>query len=494
MKHLLVLVAFVFLAACSFDNGKFDPVEKKVSTKKEMSRGQKDLLTAARLGNVSLVEKAIAGLAVHEFSYSGFSETPMGLAVAADNLEVVKVLWAQSIDAFNLGSEQNNFERQVLRSRIQEQFRTLKHVKRAESIRVVLNKSAALLATEYAKKTQSVLELVAQSDFAAAQGLINRTGLSCQFVRNQIVQDLQADVIKDSAAVDKFLKQLSCAEEISSQDLQLLYEAELIRQFQRYFNAPALLAYLSNRPSLKSTLWNIDESGLWMSPALLMRISWSYENHWSRQDLLCPKLEVGALNCKEFADDDFNSSDYLIGKYGIKKTEFDLIYMKQGQVLGSYRRFKRQSRSNGRKADPVYRNASMYIHRIPYYGELGMPSRNEDGQVEYEEERLPWTVGIQQMLENHYFESDSFDDGQWEEIQEARRNSEEAERLRRQEEQGDQEEFVEESAEENAEHRNEQTPGDPDTIFGDLPGLDEPGDLPPPPPPLPGPTDLPEVE
>ncbi|WP_374032372.1 hypothetical protein [Bdellovibrio bacteriovorus] len=159
-----------------------------------------------------------------------------------------------------------------------------------------------MLATEYAKKTQSILELVTQSDFAGAQGVMNRTGLSCQFVRNQIVQDLQADVIKDSAVVVKFLKQLNCMQEISPGDVQLLYEAELIRQFQRFFNEPTLLGYLSNLPTLKSTLWNIDESGLWMSPALLMRISWSHETIW-----IVPTSSVSVaaswwIGVREYAD------------------------------------------------------------------------------------------------------------------------------------------------------------------------------------------------
>ncbi|ASD64390.1 hypothetical protein [Bdellovibrio bacteriovorus] len=490
MKYLLVLAAVLSLGACSFDNGKYEPVVKTVSTKKDLTQSQKDLIVAARLGNLALVERSISALKLHEYSFVGSVETPMGVAVAADNLEVVKTLWAQSVDAFNLGGEQKNFESQVLKSRAQDQFRALKHIKRAESIGAVLNKSAAMLATEYAKKTQAILELVSQADFAGAQGVMNRSGLSCQFVRNQIVQDLQADVITDSAVVVKFIRQLSCAEEISPGDVQLLYEAELIRQFQRYFNEPTLLGYLSNRTTLKSTLWNIDDSGLWISPALLMRISWSHENYQIQPSLQCPKLSVGVLNCQEFADDDFASSDYLAEKYGIKKSDFDLIYVKQGQVIGSYRKFKRQSRSNGRKADPVYWNTSMYIHRIPYYGELGTPYRNDQGQIEYQEERLPWGVGIQQMLENHYFESDSYDDGEWEEIQEARRKSEEAERLRKLEEQGGPEEFVEESADENAKHRDEQAPGNPDTIFGDLPSPDDPGDL----PPLPVPTDLPDVE
>ncbi|MGE9746483.1 hypothetical protein [Bdellovibrio bacteriovorus] len=502
MKYLLILVAVLSLAACSFDNGKYEPVVKNVSTKKDMTQSQKDLIAAARLGNLTLVEKSISALKLHEYSFSGFAETPMGVAVAADNLEVVKALWAQSVDAYNLGSERKNFESQVLKSRVQEQYRTLKHVKRAESIGAVLNKSAALLATEYAKKTQSILEFVAQSDFAAAQGVMSRTGLSCQFVRNQIVQDLQADVIKESVViVMKFLKQLSCAEEISPQDVQLLYEAELIRQFQRFFNEPTLLGYLSNRPTLKSTLWNIDESGLWMSPALLMRISWSHENYRVQPSLQCPKLPIGVLNCTEYADDDFASSEYLIEKYGIKQSEFDLIYVKQGQVIGSYRKFKRQSRSNGRQADPVYWNTGMYIHRIPYYGVLGRPSRNEDGQVEYEEERLPWTVGIQQLFENHFYQRDIYDDSEWEEIQEARRKAEENGGKKQEDDESVDEDEVDET------EAPKQVEYNPDQLFPGLPYPEEvPGllplpDLPDPSGPAtepptkpPSPPDLPDVE
>lgn len=502
MKHLLVLVVFLSLAACSFDNGTFAPVVKTVSTKKELSQGQKDLLAAARLGNVALVEKTIAALKVHEFSFAGFPETPMGVAVSSDNLEVVKMLWSQSVDAYNLGDEQRNFESQVLKSRVQDQFRALKHVKRAEAIGAVLNKSATLLATEYAKKAQSVLELISKFDSAAAQGLMTRTGLSCQFVRNQIVQDIQADLIKDSVAVVKFLKKLECAEEISAQDVQLLYEAELIRQYQGFFRDPTLLGYLSHRPTLKSTLWDIDDSGLWMSPALLMRISWSHENHQVQPEEQCPLLVVGAANCKEYADDDFGSSDYLIEKFGIKKSNFDLIYVKQGQVVGSYRKFKRQSRSNGRKADPVYWNVSMYIHRIPYYGELGTPYRNEEGQVEYQEERLSWSVGIQQMLENHYFESDSYDDSEWEEIQEARRKAKENGSQENAEEENDQSEDSGESETSDSDSGSDNGSAGHGGVVIDLPypelappplsswdpPVGSPGDSPPPVP------DLPDVE
>ncbi|MFV8251249.1 hypothetical protein [Bdellovibrio bacteriovorus] len=502
MKYLLILVAVLSFAACSFDNGKYEPLVKSVSTKKDMTQAQKDLIAAARLGNLTLVEKSISALKVHEYSFIGFAETPMGVAVAADNLEVVKALWAQSVDTYNLGGERKSFESQVLKSRVQELYRTLKHVKRAESIGAVLNKSAAMLATEYAKKTQSILELVSQSDFAGAQGVMNRTGLSCQFVRNQIVQDLQADVIKDSAVVVKFLKQLNCMEEISPGDVQLLYEAELIRQFQRFFNEPTLLGYLSNLPTLKSTLWNIDESGLWMSPALLMRISWSHENYQVQPSLQCPKLPVGVLNCQEYADDDFASSEYLIEKYGIKKSGFDMIYVKQGQVVGSYRKFKRQSRSNGRQADPVYWSTGMYIHRIPYYGELGMPSRTEDGQVEYEEERLPWRVGIQQLFENHFYQRDIYDDSEWEEIQEARRKAAENAGKNQEDEEVVSENDFEESG------TPEHVESNPDQLFPGLPYPEEvPGqilplpDLPDPSGPTtepptkpPSPPELPDVE
>ncbi|MFV3410104.1 hypothetical protein ACNH6C_15950 [Bdellovibrio bacteriovorus] len=479
MRHLLVLMTFVSLAACSFDNGKYAPVEKTVSTPKDMTQSQKDLVAAARLGNVALVEKGISTLKVHEFSFKGFAETPMGVAIAADNLEVVKMLWGQSVDAFNLGAEQEKFESQVLKARLQDQLRSLKHVKRAESVGSALNKSASLLATEYAKKTQSILELVTKSDFAAAQGLMTRTGISCQFVRNQIIQDLQADVLKGPAVMVKFLKQMKCSAEISSSDVQLLYETELIRQFQRMFNDPLLLGYLSHSPNLKTTMWNIDDSGLWMSPTLLMRISWSPDN-LDRAEGVCPPPSVeGQKNCDFFDDLEFGPADYQAEKAGIQKSRFELVYTNKGAVIGSYRRFARQVRRVEGSRDPVFEYASMYLNRVPYYGVLGTPYKDENGVTQFKEEKLPWTVGLQQLLENRFYESDSFDESQWEEIQEARRKAKEQEEAERAQQAEGSDEPDEKSPE-----------AGPFDSLPDLPNPDEPGVL----PPLPVPSDLPDVE
>ncbi|WP_374035211.1 hypothetical protein ACES2I_05330 [Bdellovibrio bacteriovorus] len=427
MKSLLLIVISLGLVSCSFDNGKFSPVVKTVSAKKELTNSQKDLIAAARIGNVDLVQKSIDKLKVHEFAFAGFAETPMGAALAGDNVDVAKVLWSQSVDAFNLGSEQGNFESQVLRSRLQKQFHALKHIKRSEDFGFTLNKASSFLAEEYGKKAQMVMEYVSKSEFGAANGLMIRTGLSCEFVRNQIIQDLQADVIKNSDVMVKYLNQLSCKNEISSQDIQLLYEAELIRQFQRYFDDSLLLGFLSHRPNLKSTLWNIDNSGLWMSPKLLMRISWSKDNIHRKEGTCPPPSVVGQKECAFYADDDYGPSDYLSEKAGIKSSNYELIYVSKGKVIGSYRRFKRQSRHNGRLADPLFVNASMYIHRIPYYGELGMPYQDESGEVNYKEEPLQWEVWLQQVMNNYHFENDSFDDAQWEETQEARRKAAEQE-------------------------------------------------------------------
>ncbi|MFV8259761.1 hypothetical protein ACNQKP_18275 [Bdellovibrio bacteriovorus] len=469
MRHLLVLSVLMFLAACSFDNGKYAPMAKTVSAEKEMTQNQKDLVAAARLGNLALVEKGISNLKVHEFSFAGFAETPMGVAIAADNLEVVKMLWAHSVDAFNLGAEQEKFERQVLKSRLQEQLRSLKHVKRAESVGSALNKSASLLAAEYGKKTQSILEQVTKSDFAAAQGLMTRTGISCQFVRNHIVQDLQADMIKESALMVKFLKQMKCSAEISSSEVQLLYETELIRQFQRLFNDPILLGYLSHSPNLKTTMWNIDDSGLWMSPTLLMRISWSPDN-LDRAEGVCPPPSVeGQKNCDFFDDLEFGPADYLAEKAGIQKSRFELVYTNKGAIVGSYRRFARQVRRVEGSHDPVFEYASMYLNRVPYYGVLGTPYQDENGVTQYREEKLPWTVGLQQLLENRFYESDSFDESQWEEIQEARRKAKEQEEAERAQQ-----------AEGNEESDEKSPETGPFDNMPDLPNPDAPGDLPPP--------------
>ncbi|WP_374032373.1 hypothetical protein [Bdellovibrio bacteriovorus] len=178
-----------------------------------------------------------------------------------------------------------------------------------------------------------------------------------------------------------------------------------------------------------------------------------------------------------------------------------MIYVKQGQVVGSYRKFKRQSRSNGRQADPVYWSTGMYIHRIPYYGELGMPSRTEDGQVEYEEERLPWRVGIQQLFENHFYQRDIYDDSEWEEIQEARRKAaENAGKNQEDEEVVSENDFEESGTPEHVESNPDQLfPGlpYPEEVLGSmtLPDLPDPsGPTTEPPTKLPSPPELPDVE
>nr|BFD58710.1 hypothetical protein CKG001_08170 [Bdellovibrio sp. CKG001] len=395
IRFLFLVVLVLGLQACSFskDAGDDKNLAMRPVTSSTASLQQKNVLAAVRSGNVTVVEQELQKLEMSEYSFAGLSETPLGMALKADNLEIAKILIERSIGPYNLGSEQAAFNGNVLTLRYESLLKLLNHTRKLQEIKVEASETTVFVLDFYLKAIKEILTKVSEGNVNAALSTIERVGLSCLFVKSQVIQSIQMGEVASSDAVMGFLKKIPCAEELGSSQVQLLYEGELIRQFQSLFAEPVLLAYLSHHPNLKSTMWNIDNSGIYLAPELLIRIAWSADNEFLKEGQCSIHRRIEHAACAYDLDEDEKVQE-IVATSGIKRSKFELIKTLDGKVVSLNRFYPRDVRPLLVESDVIYYFTSFYCSGKADFSGVLFPYLAGVKDEDLVGARIPWKAAF----------------------------------------------------------------------------------------------------
>lgn len=260
-------------------------------------------------------------------------------------------------------------------------------------MKVAVNETTVFVMDFYLKAIKEILAKVSAGNASAAVSMIDRLGLSCLFVQTQVIQSVQLGEFANSDAVISFLKELPCDSKLSSSNVQLLYEGELIRQFQVLFEDPSLLGYLSHQPNLKTTMWNIDDSGIFLAPELLIRIAWSADNEFSKPGQCPPHNRYDDGTCG-YSIDNEEQAQKLFTDSGIKRSKFEIIKTQDGRLVSWSRYFPRVVRGLLAEADVIYYFTSFYCSGKADFSGITFPYlagvRDEDLQGS----SIPWKAAF----------------------------------------------------------------------------------------------------
>ncbi|AFY00859.1 hypothetical protein [Bdellovibrio bacteriovorus] len=422
MKYFLPLL-FAFLQACSFakDNLQIEAVVK-VPLKKEVvaTNQQKNVLAAAKSRDLNILRDAIDALQPYEYFFAGHSVTPMSEALAADNVEAANLLFERGVDPYNLGSASEQYFNDLFYVKHKKALVMQNQMLAAQKIQVELSRVGELISGHYSTLIAETVKLGSRVGVATATSEVNRSSLNCDFFEIFLVQEVQLGRVEDVAGTVKILKDLRCERKWSVSAAKELYQLELIRQFRVLFAESQLLGYLSHRSELPSTLWNIDNSGIWVAPSLLMRIAWSADNVMNFEKRICPSGQIKKGACVYDSDSYFGTSDRAMREGGVKESKYELIYFRNGQHAGSYRRFVRQVglEHDNTHYDILFLTVGIFMSGKEYYSyDKFRVEKDPDGTDRTEP--LRWRLGLQLKPENMITPTDELDNAQWVEREEA---------------------------------------------------------------------------
>lgn len=388
MKYVFAILCLLFLTNCSFSKGNKEqqvPIIVNNNRNDQLTDVQKNiLLSIGRSDNVSLIE-TLKKAKTSDLLFSNSIKTPMGEALRANNVEAVKILIEADVEPFNLGEESSNFQKAIFQDNLQQNYKFFQHSVEASKINNEITESEAALMAEARKRMAQILSLIAQKKSEEAKGIFLKARLNIQIVESGLLFSLQKDPKVDESLVVTFIRNFLKESQLQSNEVQALYELELIRQFQLMFDDPQALAYLSNHKKLLSPLWNIDNSGILISPSLLFRIAWSAENFFVNPSY-CAQASKQGCSCRDHSDNRFEISDLFLRRYNFPKSKFELVQTSQGKIEKSYRYFPRQIRFIDYSADN-----DIFFSKV---------SRFIKSNSEAEKSTDSWTVSIQGSRQN----------------------------------------------------------------------------------------------
>nr|BFD67951.1 hypothetical protein HAGR004_29730 [Bdellovibrio sp. HAGR004] len=413
IKVAFLILLFALIQGCSF--GKKTTEANNITARGErgtqgLSMPQKNLLAAVKLGNLSLVEQAFSKLQLTEYSFGGSAETPLGIALRTNNLEVAKFLVERAVDIYNLGDIQSSFEEDLLKNRNHKLMTQLGHAKIAQKMQISFSETEQFLSNVYANSVSEILAKIKNGDIRGFTARVGLYGMSCLLLKTQLIQSVQLGELSDMGKAVEFIERLPCDEQLKSGSLHILYEAELIRQFQRLFEDPRLLGYLSRQPQLKTTMWDIDSSGILMHPNLLFRIALSEDNLFLKGDQVYP---CGRTEDDEDYDQELcDAKMKIFNEAGIKASDFELIETRNGRIVRSYRNVYRYVRSILAEADALYFLVSFYMSGKPDMANISVPFV-QDIEVEKLGESIPWSLVRPSRPKPTVQMTDEYDEEEW---------------------------------------------------------------------------------
>lgn len=392
---ILLLVILFNLAGCSFSKDKLPAPLMRTSqeSKKTLSETQKNILTAIKINNLNKLKAALDSAQPQDFIFPKEGSTPMGLALQIDRKEFVELLVSSNVDPTNLGDQQEIFNSVIYLTQIQKIYTSLNLTERVKENNGTINSSQALLFEKYLTILSNVTALIQKNDFVSAIAAYHKTPINCEFMEAQSIFLYMQNGHRDFTQIEKFLSKIDCKPSLKKSEIEEIYHVELTRQFQHFFSDGSLLSYITRHPSLTSLLWNIDNSGFWVSPNLLFRIAFDEENRYltkkSSSDFCEPPFGPDFEGC--YLEEEMKTYAFFKNN-NILLPDYELIHTKNGSIVTTYSFFRRQVVNS---QDDFYEKVSYFLHGKKVYYDIEDP--NERGTYIQGTVEKPWQIGFQEM-------------------------------------------------------------------------------------------------
>lgn len=389
------------LTSCSFSKKNNEQPAKTLYVQahfNEPSEGQKNLVAAVKLGDLSLVKKILPELKAADLDFSGIRSTPIGVAFVMGNLDVLEYLLGSRLSPFDLGDVWNQYSEMVFRTLIENSLSGYGHDFNREDDYFEMPQSRVITRTGemiYHKQVEllgDIFEMIGSGDQNQAQVKLGEMGVGEQFFEEQVVFYCLIDVSdlgeRDGERCGQLLRYLKTAKPTAgnSNRVQALYEAALLSQYKDQFKGIDLLVYLNTHPKLISTMWNIDNSGVWISPRLFRAMALNDQELTSWHNG-CEKSE-----CKWQRESRRSGSVFKLDD--LRQNDFSLIQIDGNKMVNSFQ-------DNSFLDQSLIAQMRRFIDRRP----LGYSVEN--GVVDISGSKMSWSIGVEEKRKPRFPKDDT---------------------------------------------------------------------------------------
>ncbi|QDK36934.1 hypothetical protein [Bdellovibrio sp. NC01] len=160
---------------------------------------------------------------------------------------------------------------------------------------------------EFDEKIASVFQSLKMGDLNSAADESKKLGLSCADLEASLLHQYVLKGVVNFNDVSKLIRDISCENSASANQMQVIYNLEVRRQFFEKFKDPSVLKYALNQTNfkkLKSPLFAVGDTGVSLSLPVLYRI-WDACSMGIRSDeqypaILCSYYEDNSEGEKAF--------------------------------------------------------------------------------------------------------------------------------------------------------------------------------------------------
>lgn len=370
LKYLFpLLVVFTLQQGCSFTSPTQDKKIPLVKKEIELSKNQKELLAAIEQNNLDDTKNIVKVLTSTEKSFAASSDTPMGIALRNESVEIINILIQYDISIFELGVEKNQFNAKAIEVLFAESAQSLNLAFKAAPPLNTAQKALLDIYLNRINEAKKPFDLMLKSTEGVS---LSQFQSNCELVEaTLLLNSIRHRLNFDSASA--LLKRSDCSSNISVSAVTEIYHLELARLFQNYFDDASTLRYITHLENFSNVLWNIDSSGIFVSPKLLMRIAFSSANRFGSKNRYEVREQVQR---DEILEHFFKEADFT-------SPEQELIYTVDGNLIYSFKYFPQQTIDGS--TDAFFQKVSAYLHGKKLFVTTSDP-KNAGEYIETEEE------------------------------------------------------------------------------------------------------------
>ncbi|UOF00804.1 hypothetical protein [Bdellovibrio reynosensis] len=380
IKFILIILFSLFTVGCTFSKDPTESVAKlytfKKSDKNVLTKNQQNLLNSIEFATHQEFLNVLGEMSAADSNFEGESSTPAGLAIKFNKVQILEEIIKRNIDPLNIGSFNKNFDKIFFNIKLNEILISLNHPRAASELNINPTDTELLYISFIEEKLESAFAESGSISNNAIGSSYLKEKLGCAVVESFAIFQQLNTIEKEFDGSLKSLNETECSNSLDHTQIEQVYQAELIRQFQNYFNAPSILPYLARHKSFRSPLWNIDNSGIYVAPSLLLRTAYEYG------DTFKPRVKCKSKTCPNYRNSDidnrFQQSVQYFNSLGLAPTEKELIYTQAGKIIYTFNYFPVEGINDSYN---LHEKIAAFMH----------------GQSDKNSERTSWDIGAQIM-------------------------------------------------------------------------------------------------
>ncbi|UOF00548.1 hypothetical protein [Bdellovibrio reynosensis] len=311
---IIIFFILAVLSACTFSNPEEKAVKKpNIIIKAPLTSLQKSILIAIEKNNIEALKGALESATPADLSFEGHENTPMGIALKNNFLEITQELIKRNIDLFSLGGYEETFRRNSFNYNVQRVH--LNFDWDPDKLEFRINVSEKY----YLAKIREKVRLFYESNTHSPEALINQSKMPCYLFESQtILQNLTGKNF------EKIIKNLVCKDSLNAHEVNVLYEVALFKGFKNLYNTPEFISYLSRHSLLKSLYYKMNYLNVYLAPGLLYKVANSKENYAINPSFCEHSSELEALK---------EDLSYCAGHISVAREKGADEFLKENRIL-----------------------------------------------------------------------------------------------------------------------------------------------------------------